>query len=128
MIALRDAAATRVLVLADKAVATTLIADALGRQAYPVEFAANALEAIAWLRSGTPRAILTDVNLPGMDGLALTEWLKGGPELAGVPVIMLTGDARRESIERSRDVGAAGFVVKPFSRESLLAKIAPFVH
>ena len=117
-----------VLVVEDDAVATTLIAEALDRQAYDVEYAANALEAIAWMRAGTPTAILMDVNLPGMDGLALTEWLKGDPGLARVPVIMLTGDARRETIQRSREVGAAGFVVKPFSRESLLAKIAPFVH
>jgi len=117
-----------VLVVEDDAVSATLIAEALGRQAYGIEFAANALEAIACLRCATPAAILMDVNLPGMDGLALTEWLKGDPGLAGIPVIMLTGDARRETIERSRSVGAAGFVVKPFSRESLIAKIAPFVH
>jgi two-component system chemotaxis response regulator CheY len=65
-----------------------------------------------------------DVNLPGMDGLALTEWLKAKPALAHIPVLMLTGEATRETIARSRAAGAADFIVKPFAREALLAKVA----
>ena len=68
-----------------------------------------------------------DINLPGMDGLALTQWLKASPTFAHIPVIMLTGEATRESIERSKAVGAADFIVKPFSREALLAKLSRVV-
>ncbi|MEO8524667.1 MAG: response regulator [Caldimonas sp.] len=63
-----------------------------------------------------------------MDGVALTEWLQSGPTYKQIPVIMLTGAARRETIERSMSAGAAGFIVKPFTRDNLLNKLARFVQ
>ena len=117
-----------VLVVEDDAFAAKLIAKALENQAFDLEHAASAPAVLTLLRTLRPRVILMDVNMPGMDGLALTEWLKASPTLAAIPVIMLTGDARRETIERSKAVGAAGFIVKPFTRDGLLAKLAPFVQ
>ncbi len=117
-----------VFVVDDDAFATRLIAKALEKQAFDLEFAASAHAVLVLLRHIVPAVILMDVNMPGMDGLALTEWLKSNPSLANIPVIMLTGDARRETIARSKAVGAAGFIVKPFTRDGLLAKLAPFIR
>ena len=90
-------------------------------------FAAESVEAFGKLEMARPAVILMDVNLPGLDGLGFTERLKAMPALAGIPVIMLTGEARRETLERSRMVGAASFIVKPFTRDSLIAKLAPYL-
>lgn len=62
-----------------------------------------------------------------MDGVALTRKLKAVPHLAEVPILMLTGDARREILASSIAAGAAGFIVKPFTRETLVGKIEHFL-
>src|SRR5450755_80651 len=116
-----------ILVVEDDAFAAKLIGKALDQQNFDVEFAAQAEAVFELLRRVRPAAILMDINLPGMDGLALTEWLKASPTFAHIPVLMLTGEATRETIERSKAVGAADFIVKPFSRDALLAKLARVV-
>ncbi len=115
-----------VLVVEDDAFAAKIIAKAL-EQAFSVRLAADAPAMFELLRGERPAAILMDIHLPGMDGLALTEWLKASPTFSHIPVIMLTGEATRESIERSKAVGAADFIVKPFSRDLLLAKLTRVV-
>ncbi|MGZ5184072.1 MAG: response regulator [Caldimonas sp.] len=117
-----------VLVVEDDPFAAKLIVKTLEKQSFDVAQASNAPGALARLRTLKPAAIFMDVNLPGMDGVALTEWLKASPNHSRIPVIMLTGDSRRETIARSMAAGAVGFIVKPFTREGLLAKLAPFVH
>ncbi len=104
-----------------------LIAKALESQPWDLVFAGEAIEAPGKLQRVRPTLILMDVNLPGIDGLELTERLKATPALAAIPVIVLTGEARRETLERSRTVGAASFIVKPFNRDGLIAKLAPFM-
>ena len=129
--ALRDASVGRrqtILVVDDDTFVSRLIGKALaGALPVEIEFAASATAGLAFLRRMTPALILMDVNMPGMDGVSMTEWLKSTPSLARIPVVMLTGDARRETIERARLAGAADFIVKPFTRESLLSKIAKYV-
>ena len=64
-----------------------------------------------------------DVMLPGGDGVALTERIKSTPDLAAIPVVMLTGEARLDTLVRSMEASAADFIVKPFTREALVAKL-----
>jgi CheY-like chemotaxis protein len=68
-----------------------------------------------------------DVMLPGRDGVELTQRLKADPALAAIPVVMLTGEARREILVRSMEAGAADFIVKPFTPDALIAKLARFL-
>ena len=68
-----------------------------------------------------------DVRLPGGDGVALTEQIKSTPELASIPVVMLTGEARFETLVRSMEAGAADFIVKPFTRDALVAKLGKYL-
>jgi CheY-like chemotaxis protein len=116
-----------VLVVEDDAFAAKLIGKALEHPAFDLQYASNAPAVLSLVRAARPLVILMDVNLPGMDGLSLTEWLKASPTLAQIPVIMLTGDTRRETIDRSKNAGAVGFIVKPFTRDGLLGKLAPYL-
>lgn len=75
------------------------------------------------MRRIDPELILMDVNLPDTDGISLTRKLKAAPHLAHIPMLMLTGEARRETLDSSTSAGAAGFIVKPFTREALVAKV-----
>ena len=111
-----------VFVVEDDAFAAKLIAKALD-PAFSVRIAPEAQALFELLRGTMPAAILMDIHLPGMDGVALTQWLKASPTFSQIPVLMLTGEATRESIERSKAVGAADFIVKPFNRDALLAKL-----
>jgi CheY-like chemotaxis protein len=64
-----------------------------------------------------------DVRLPGIDGVTLTRRLKSTPHCAKIPIIMMSGDARGETLRNSIEAGAADFVVKPFTTEALTSKI-----
>ena len=121
--ALRPTAST-VLVVDDDAFARKLILKALDGEAYALEFAASGVAALQLLRRVRPRLILMDIGLPDVDGVALTRKLKATQHLADIPVLMLTGNARRETLAESISAGAAGFIVKPFTREAVLQQIA----
>jgi CheY-like chemotaxis protein len=79
------------------------------------------------IRAVGPDLVLMDVMLPGGDGVALTEQIKAAPDLAAIPVVMLTGEARLATLVRSMEAGAADFIVKPFTREALLAKLNKYL-
>jgi CheY-like chemotaxis protein len=64
-----------------------------------------------------------DIHLPGPDGVALTQRLKASPRLASIPIVMMTGDACKSALLSSMEAGAAAFVVKPFTRESLTSRL-----
>ena len=74
-----------------------------------------------------PDLVLMDIVLPGSDGVAITEQMKATPDLAAIPVVMLTGEARFETLVRSMQAGAADFIVKPFTRDALVAKLGKFL-
>ena len=62
------------------------------------------------------------------DGVAITRQLKANPALAGIPVIMITGHSERNILQASLAAGAVDFLVKPFERERMHAKLAKFLH
>ena len=116
---------TRLIVMAvdDDEFVRQSVKNALDPLKYDLRLAGDGISAMGQLRRARPDVILMDIKLPGQDGLALTEQLKSAPHLAAIPIIMMTGDARRETLVSSMKVGAAAFLVKPFSRESLTAKL-----
>jgi CheY-like chemotaxis protein len=107
----------------DEELTRRLILLALNPAAYDIRFVGDAREALGLLRRVRPDAILMDIRLPGIDGVSLTERLKASPTLADIPIIMMSGDSRLETLVRSMEVGAAAFVVKPFTRQSLTMKL-----
>jgi CheY-like chemotaxis protein len=75
-------------------------------------------EAIRYLesRNGTRVcALLTDLNMPKMDGFELIAWLRASKRHANLPVIVLSGDADPSTPERARQLGADAFYAKPYS-------------
>lgn len=117
-----------IMVVDDDTLARRMVELMLDPGSYDVLFAGDGGEALALLQRVRPDVILMDIRLPGQDGVALTQRLKTSPHLADIPVIMMTGDARRETLVSSMDAGAIAFVVKPFTRESLarnLEKVLP---
>ena len=112
-----------VMVVEDDEFTRSLVGRVLDPSAWETLFAVDGATALAHLRRHRPDVILMDIHLPGLDGVALTQRLKTSPHLAGIPVVMMTGDASKTALLSSMEAGAAAFVVKPFTRESLTSKL-----
>lgn len=112
-----------VMVVEDDGFARTLVGRALDPLAWETVFAVDGAAALAQLRRHRPDIILMDIHLPGLDGVALMQQVKASPHLAAIPVVMMTGDACKAALVRSMEAGAAAFLVKPFTRESLTTKL-----
>lgn len=99
---------------------TTLVS-ALKQTAVTADDAAAALD---WLDKHTPSLILLDYQMPGADGADLLQQLRQSPRLKPVPVIMLTGQSRAETVQRVRRLGVTDFIVKPADPPTIIRKIA----
>ena len=116
-----------VMVVEDDEFSRLLIEGALDGQPWEIAFAPDGTSALGLLTQRRPDLILMDINLPDMDGIALTGRLKALPQFSAVPVLMLTGDARRETLASSVSAGASGFIVKPFTRDVLIERMDRFL-
>jgi two-component system chemotaxis response regulator CheY len=67
--------------------------------------------------------VLTDWNMPVMDGLELLKKIRSTPSLAHLPVLMITAEAKKENIVMAAQTGADGYIVKPFNAATLKEKI-----
>lgn len=79
--------------------------------------------ALPMLKSGKFDFLVTDWNMPGMDGLSLLKAVRADKELSGLPVLMVTAEAKREQIVVAAEAGVNGYVVKPFTAITLKEKI-----
>ena len=100
----------------------------LTQEGYEVRTAADAEEALALLETFRPRLILMDIQLPGMDGLALTRRLKADPATCDIVVVALTSYAMKGYEEKARAAGCDGYVSKPIDTRSLPGVIARFLE
>jgi len=79
--------------------------------------------ALPLLKSGNFDFLVTDWNMPGMDGLTLLKKIRADEKLKGLPVLMVTAEAKREQIIEAAHAGVNGYVVKPFTADTLKDKI-----
>lgn len=75
------------------------------------------------LKSGNYGFVVSDWNMPNMDGLAMLQAIRADPSLAKLPVLMVTAEAKKENIIAAAQAGANGYVVKPFTAITLEEKI-----
>lgn len=108
-----------ILVVDDNAQNLKLARVMLRAEGYDVRTAVDAEEALELLASYTPRLILMDVQLPGMDGLELTRRLKADPARKGIVVIALTAYAMKGDRERVLAAGCDGYLAKPIDTDAL---------
>ncbi len=88
-----------------------------------VDEADDGRTALPKLRAGDFDVLITDWNMPGMPGLELLKIVRADPKLGKMPVLMLTAEAKREQIIEAAQAGVSGYVVKPFTAETLKAKL-----
>jgi len=88
-----------------------------------VEEADDGLTALPALKAGQFDFLITDWNMPGMAGIDLLRAVRADPDLSDLPVLMVTSEARRDQIMQAADAGVNGYIVKPFTQETLREKI-----
>jgi two-component system chemotaxis response regulator CheY len=79
----------------------------------------------AWpmLKSGNFDFLVTDWNMPGMQGIDLLRAVRADPGLANLPVLLVTAEARRDQIVLAAEAGVNGYIVKPFTAQTLKEKL-----
>lgn len=91
---------------------------------YKTVTARNGLEALQKVYTEKPHVILSDIMMPGMDGIQLLKEVKENPHTANIPVILITARAGDESKVEGYETGADDYLVKPFSSKELVARIS----
>jgi two-component system chemotaxis response regulator CheY len=79
--------------------------------------------ALPMLQAGGFDLLITDWNMPGMQGIDLLKHVRADDKLNGLPVIMVTAEQKREQIEEAVQAGVNGYVVKPFTTRTLKEKL-----
>ncbi len=93
------------------------------RSSYEVTAVADGLTALDTVRTNAPDLVISDVMMPGLDGLALVAALRADPRTADVPVLLLSARAGQEAAIEGLEAGADDYLVKPFSAAELLARV-----
>lgn len=112
-----------ILIVDDNALNTRLIQHILTSRGFEVRTASDAPEALALLESYHPRLILMDVQLPGMDGLALTRLLKADPRTSDIQILAVTASAMAGDERRAMSAGCDGYITKPIDTRALAGQV-----
>ena len=115
----------RILAIDDSRTIRDMVRLALEREGIETELAEDGMHGIEVLDAmqRQPDAILTDVNMPRLDGFGFIERVRQRPEYAGVPILVLTTESARDLKLRARAAGATGWIVKPFDPARLVGAL-----
>lgn len=119
--------AKKILLVDDSASVRQVASIALRQAGYETLEAANGKEGLAMLNSGKLNLIISDVNMPIMNGIEFLKAVKKHPMGKFTPVIMLTTEAGSDMKQQGRDAGAKAWVVKPFQPKMLLEAVAKLI-
>jgi two-component system chemotaxis response regulator CheY len=101
-----------------------LVGSLLRKAGYQVLEASDGVETLALIPDAGPIALaLVDVNMPNLDGISLIRELRATSQTRVVPIVMLTTEVRQEFRDKARQLGATGWIIKPFQPHQLLAVV-----
>jgi two-component system, chemotaxis family, chemotaxis protein CheY len=116
---------TKFLVVDDFSTMRRIVRNLLKELGYAnVDEAEDGVIALSKLKGGDFEFVVSDWNMPNMDGLALLQQIRSTPELSSLPVLMVTAEAKKENIIAAAQAGANGYIVKPFTAVTLEEKLA----
>lgn len=110
----------KVLAIDDSRTIRELLREALESADFDYHCAEDGVLGVAKFSDVNPDVVITDVNMPNMDGFGVIEALRGGPQPSLVPILVLTTESSAELKSRARDAGATGWIVKPFDDTALV--------
>lgn len=113
----------RILVVDDDSVTRKLLGLYLRSKGYDVAFAENGLDALEKLGTENINIVLTDLNMPYMDGIEFIKNMKSESSYNHIPVLMVSTEADEEEKKQAFDAGADGYLVKPVTAETINEKV-----
>lgn len=113
----------RILAVDDSPTIRALVAKALRPAGFEVFLASDGVEGVDALEEANPELIITDINMPRMDGFGLIESVRASNTHSRVPILVLTTESGADLKARARTAGATGWIVKPFQEQKLIAVI-----
>ena len=119
-----------VLIVDDSSVMRKIVERSLrqaGLELEEVTEASNGAEALMEVQKATFDLILSDINMPAMDGLEFLRNLANVPSAKSVPVVMITTEGSEARVVEALSVGARGYIRKPFTPEQVKERVAPLV-
>ena len=115
---------TRFLVVDDFSTMRRIVRNLLKELGFTnVDEAEDGAIALQKLQGGGFEFVVTDWNMPNMDGLTLLQTIRATPALKHLPVLMITAAAKKENISAAAQAGASGYIVKPFTAGTLSEKL-----
>lgn len=117
-----------VLAVDDSPTMRRLVTKALSEFGFEVHVAEDGVHGLEVLETCDPDVIITDINMPRLDGFGFVEAVRSGERGAKLPILALTTETASELRQRARAAGATGWIVKPFDKDKLAAVIRRVVR
>lgn len=111
---------TKVLAIDDSRTIRNLLAATLEEAGFEYHSAVDGREGVDMYTDVDPDVVITDINMPNLDGFGVIEELRGDDFASKVPILVLTTESAPEMKARARDAGATGWITKPFDDDSLI--------
>jgi two-component system chemotaxis response regulator CheY len=111
-----------ILTVDDSASLRQMVRFTLSDAGYTVVEAVDGKDALAKLTSAV-NLVITDLNMPNLDGIGLIRLVRANPAFKGLPIVMLTTESQAERKQEGRTAGATGWIVKPFTTQQILAVV-----
>ncbi len=115
--------AKRVLVVDDSKTMRDMVSFTLKREGYETVEAEDGIDALQSSTVGNFDLVISDVNMPRMDGITLTKELRTKPQFRSTPILILTTEADGTKKAAGKAAGATGWIVKPFDPDQLLGVV-----
>lgn len=113
----------RILTVDDSMSMRMLLKTSLTKQGFHIETADDGEHGLARMSELGPDLLITDINMPKMDGFELIEAVRALPEFRGIPILVLSTEFSDEKKARARSAGATGWITKPFDPDKLVSAI-----
>ncbi|PXF29701.1 Fis family transcriptional regulator [Pokkaliibacter plantistimulans] len=114
---------SNILVVDDSSSLRSMVSFTLKQQGHSVTEAENGRDALSKAQTGRYDLVLTDVNMPMMDGISLCTELRKLPTFKFTPILMLTTESSADMKQKGKTAGATGWLVKPFNPDTLLSTV-----
>ena len=114
----------KILVVDDFSTMRRIVKTLLGDLGFSnIEEADDGLTALPKLKKSNFDFLITDWNMPGMEGIDLIKAVRADPDLSDLPILMVTAEARKDQIVAAAQAGVNGYIIKPFNAQTLKEKI-----
>jgi two-component system chemotaxis response regulator CheY len=114
---------TRILLVDDSVSMREMVGFTLKGAGYAVSQAEDGVEALKFAQGNTVELVITDINMPNMDGITLIRELRALPAYKFIPILTLTTENSAEKKQLGKIAGATGWIVKPFDPDHLLSTV-----